>query len=49
MSQKELVFYSGVLARVHSGIIWVNRQILLTVLVGIAKEDIPVCFLADPT
>ena len=49
MRQKELVFYSGVLARVHSGVILVNWQILLTALVGIAKEDIPVCFFADPT
>ena len=44
MRQKELVFYSGVFARIHSGIILVNRQILLTTLVGIAKEDISVFF-----
>ena len=42
MRQKELVFYSGVFARIHSGIILVNRQILLTTLVGIAEEDISV-------
>ena len=46
MSQTELVFNRGELSRVHSGIILVNWQILLTALVGIAKENIPFLFLA---
>ena len=44
MRQKELVFYSGVFARIHSGIISVSRQIILTTLVGIAEEVISVFF-----
>ena len=42
-----MVFYSGEFARIHSGIILVNRQILLTTLVGIAEEDISVFFLVS--